>query len=41
MVTLSASDYQDLVDLNLVETDTYYFTYEDWTFGDTFPTTLS
>ena len=47
MVTLSASSYQRLVDANMVDETTYYFTYEDeeettnWTFGDTFPVTLS
>jgi len=45
MVTLSASAYQYLVDNNLVDRNTYYFTYEGedipegdtWQFGDTFP----
>ena len=45
MVTLSASAYQNLVDNNLVDRNTYYFTYEGedvpegdtWQFGGTFP----
>lgn len=45
MVTLSASAYQYLVDNNLVDRNTYYFTYEGedipegdtWQFGGTFP----
>ena len=43
MVALSVSAYQNLIDLDLVEPDTYYFTYEDenWTFGDNFPITLT
>jgi len=47
MVTLSASQYQVLVNSNLVDSNTYYFTYEDeeettsWTFGNTFPVILA
>lgn len=45
MVTLSASAYQYLVDNDLVDRNTYYFTYEGedvpegdtWHFGDPFP----
>ena len=45
MVTLSASAYQHLVDNDLVDRNTYYFTYEGedipegdtWQFGGTFP----
>lgn len=42
MVTLTTQQYQLLVDNNLVDENTYYFTYEadetnNWTFGDTFP----
>ena len=49
MVTLSASAYQYLVDNNLVDRNTYYFTYEGedepsgdtWHFGDAFPIVLT
>ncbi|MEE3485828.1 MAG: hypothetical protein VZQ98_16100 [Bacteroidales bacterium] len=46
MVTLTTQQYQLLVDNNLVDESTYYFTYEgeettDWTFGDTFPVILT
>lgn len=49
MVTLSASAYQYLVDNNLVDRNTYYFTYEGedepstdtWHFGDQFPIVLT
>ena len=43
MVTLTQGQYQDLVDNNLVDRNTYYFTYEgmpesdEWHFGDPFP----
>lgn len=43
MVTLAQSQYQELVDNNQVDRNTYYFTYEgepetdEWHFGDTFP----
>lgn len=43
MVTLAQSQYQELVDNNQVERNTYYFTYEgepesdEWHFGDPFP----
>ena len=47
MVTLTTLEYQHLVDNNLVDLNTYYFTYEDeeetttnWTFGGTFPVIL-
>lgn len=43
--TLTTTRYQQLVDNNQVDPDTYYFTYEGedeeehtgWVFGDTFP----
>ena len=47
MVTLTASQYAQLVEDNLVQQDVYYFTYEgeapstDWHFGDSFPITLT
>lgn len=46
MVTLTTQQYQALVDNNLIDENTYYFTYEgeettNWTFGGTFPITLS
>lgn len=46
MVTLTTQQYQLLVDNNLVDESTYYFTYEgeettDWTFGNTFPVILT
>ena len=49
MVTLSASAYQYLVDNNLVDRNTYYFTYEGedepsgdtWHFGDAFTIVLT
>ena len=47
MVTLTKSQYQELVQNNLVEQDVYYFTYEgespntDWHFGDSFPITFT
>ena len=47
MVTLSASAYQTLVDAGAVQSNVYYFTYEDeeettsWTFGGTFPIIFS
>lgn len=43
MVTLAQSQYQELVDNNQVDRNTYYFIYEgepetdEWHFGDTFP----
>jgi len=46
MVTLSQQEYQSLVDNNMIDETTYYFTYEgeeittNWTFGGTFPITL-
>ena len=42
--TLTTSEYEALVNINQVEDDTYYFTYEadgGWTFGGRFPITLS
>ena len=49
MVTLSASAYQYLVENNLVDRNTYYFTYEGedepsgdtWHFGDALPIVLT
>lgn len=47
MVTLTASQYAQLVEDNLVQQDVYYFTYEGeapsagWQFGDSFPITLT
>ena len=47
MVTLSQQEYQSLVDNNMIDETTYYFTYEDeeittnWTFGNTFPVILA
>ena len=47
MVTLSQQEYQSLVDNNMIDETTYYFTYEgeeittNWTFGGTFPIILS
>jgi len=43
MVTLTVDQYDSLVRANLVDENTYYFTYEDntWTFGGTFPITLT
>ena len=48
MVTLTQEQYQRLVDQGLVETNTYYFTYEGeepsgdtWHFGDRFPIVLT
>lgn len=46
MVTLTTQQYQLLVDNNLVDESTYYFTYEgeettNWTFGGTFPITFN
>lgn len=47
MVTLTVEQYQALVDANLVQEDTYYFTYEgepettEWHFGDQFPIILT
>lgn len=47
LVTLTESEYAQLVENNLVQQDVYYFTYEgetpstDWHFGDKFPITLS
>lgn len=44
LITLTATQYQNLVDAGEVEEDTYYFTYEieptTWTFGKTFPIVL-
>ena len=47
MVTLTTQQYQSLVDNNLIDEATYYFTYEgeeettnNWTFGGTFPITF-
>lgn len=45
LVTLTVSQYQSLVDSGMVQSDTYYFTYEGeeqennhtWAFGDNFP----
>jgi hypothetical protein len=43
MVTLTQGQYRELVDNNLVDRNTYYFTYEgmpesnEWRFGDPFP----
>lgn len=43
MVTLTVEQYEALVRANLVDPNTYYFTYEDdiWTFGGTFPIKLT
>lgn len=47
MVTLTASQYAQLVEDNLVQQDVYYFTYEGeapsagWQFGGTFPITFT
>lgn len=47
MVTLTASQYAQLVENNLVQQDVYYFTYEGeapsagWQFGGTFPITFT
>ena len=44
LITLTTSEYEALVNVNQVEDDTYYFTYEadgGWTFGGRFPITLS
>ena len=43
MVTLTTDQYQALVDSNLVDENTYYFTYEEttWGFGDQFPIILT
>lgn len=44
LVTLTTAEYEALVNVNQVEDDTYYFTYEadgGWTFGGRFPITLS
>jgi len=47
MVTLTQAQYQELVDNNQVEHNTYYFTYEGepetegWHFGDPFPIILT
>ena len=43
MVTLSTSQYEDLVNNNLIQEDMYYFTYETviWRFGDKFPIILT
>lgn len=46
LITLTESEYAQLVENNLVQQDVYYFTYEgetpstDWHFGDKFPITL-
>lgn len=44
LVTLTTQEYQNLVDSNLVRSDTYYFTYNSdvikWVFGGKFPITL-
>jgi hypothetical protein len=43
MITLTAEEYESLVRTNMVDPNTYYFTYEgeapstDWHFGDNFP----
>lgn len=43
LVTLTTTQYQQLVDAGEVEEDVYYFTYEEetWGFGDKFPITLT
>lgn len=48
MVTLSESEYQDMVQNNTVDPTVYYFTYESgatntttWVFGGTFPVTFT
>lgn len=44
LITLTTAEYEALVNVNQVEDDTYYFTYEadsGWTFGGRFPITLS
>lgn len=44
LITLTAAEYQALVDAGEVKEDTYYFTYETepttWVFGGTFPITF-
>ena len=43
MVTLTTAQYEALVRTNMVDKNTYYFTYEEttWGFGDKFPVTLT
>lgn len=45
MITLTTAQYEALVRADMVDANTYYFTYEGeettWTFGGTFPITLS
>lgn len=47
MITLTAEEYESLVRTNMVDPNTYYFTYEgeapstDWHFGDSFPITFT
>lgn len=49
MITLTADQYEYLVRNNLIDSNTYYFTYEGkdepagetWQFGGTFPITLT
>lgn len=45
LVTLTAKDYQNLVDTDMIEEDVYYFTYNEesdvFTFGGQFPIKLS
>jgi hypothetical protein len=47
MITLTVAQYEALVASNLVNENTYYFTYEEeeqqttWGFGDKFPVILT
>lgn len=43
MITLTTAQYEALVRTNMVDANTYYFTYEEttWGFGDKFPVTLT
>jgi len=43
MITLTTAQYEALVRANMVNENTYYFTYEEttWGFGDKFPVTLT
>lgn len=43
MITLTTAQYEALVRTNMVDKNTYYFTYEEttWGFGDKFPVTLT
>ncbi len=43
MITLTTTQYNALVRANAVDQNTYYFTYEEitWGFGDRFPVTFT